>query len=222
MKEAKPHRPNNNHEFFSYRAVSGARTSTGVGMSTLSQTPIAQGLGARLPRRPRPMAALVESALSNWRPFRPLLGRLPTRIVGSHRRIKLSRLQRPHHKHTRFSRRVSFRTGRPQSFLVNFRFRYSNRAPVQTQTTITTLHYYNNKKEKKEDVPWRPCAAAWNWRGRAEHLLITHFRKREKEEEATTTKTVVIAEYVDTPAELSITFFCVSVCPIPSLHPSAS
>ena len=44
----------------SYRAVSGARTSTGVGMSTLSQTPIAQGLGARLRRGP--MAALYESA----------------------------------------------------------------------------------------------------------------------------------------------------------------
>ncbi len=44
----------------SYRAASGARTSTGVGMSTLSQTPIAQGLGARLRRGP--MAALDESA----------------------------------------------------------------------------------------------------------------------------------------------------------------
>ena len=44
----------------SYRAVSGARTSTGVGMSTLSQTPIAQGLGARLRRGP--MAAFYESA----------------------------------------------------------------------------------------------------------------------------------------------------------------
>ena len=60
----------------SYRAVSGARTSTGVGMSTLSQTPIAQGLGARLRRGP--MAALCESApckhlsLSCFLPHHPL------------------------------------------------------------------------------------------------------------------------------------------------------
>ena len=60
----------------SYRAVSGARTSTGVGMSTLSQTPIAQGLGARLRRGP--MAALYESApckhlsLSCFLPHHPL------------------------------------------------------------------------------------------------------------------------------------------------------
>jgi hypothetical protein len=40
--------------------VSGARTSAGVGMSTLSQSPIAQELGARLPSRP--MAASAESA----------------------------------------------------------------------------------------------------------------------------------------------------------------